>query len=86
MEKRPKNSKKKTKKIALSSPFQGWGEGAIEKKTKSGKKRPKIALLSLYLLYLQKNVKFQGGLSQNLNFAKKRERKSCSNKVAKIQL
>jgi len=48
--KKPKNSIKEQK-IALSSLFQGWGEGAIEKKIKIGKKK-KIALLSLYLLYL----------------------------------
>jgi len=39
-----------------------------------------------FIYYICKNVKFQGGLSQNFNFAKKRERKSCSNTVTKIQL
>jgi len=32
------------------------------------------------------SMKFQGGLSQNLNFVKKRERKPCNNTVATIQL
>jgi len=41
--------------------------------------------LEAFIYYICKNVKFQGGLSHNLNFAKKRERKSCSNTVAKFQ-
>jgi len=46
----PKNSKKRPK-IALSTLFQG-GRGQHKKDRKIAKKHQKIALLSLYLLYL----------------------------------
>jgi len=49
-EKRPKNS--------TINPLPGGG-GATEKRPKNSKKRPKIALLSLYLLYLYHVWKFR---------------------------
>jgi len=53
---------------------------------KIAKKDRKIALLSLYLLYLYHVWNSRGVLSQNLNFAEKKVGKPCSNTVATIQL
>jgi len=50
-EKIPKNSKK-DRKIALFKPLPGGGVGNGKKYRKIAKKHQKIALFSLYLLYL----------------------------------